>query len=306
LFPFPGSVSRLNASDLKFTPLARTGEKTGTVRFGEIMQMTPFGPRGGLNPNRRQFPTSVSYVLAAHIEGKVKIAPPADEAEKKDDKKDAAKKEAPKPREANLNVILVSDIDMLAQDFFRLREEGDAPERGISFNFDNVTFVLNVLDELTGDERFVEIRKRRPHHRTLARIEEQTKEARQEATDARDQSVKDFEADEQKQQQAILDKVAELKKRKDIDPQQMMIEVAMTQQDQERQREAKTAQRRQEKDQKLNKIETELRLKVQGVQFEYKMWAVLLPPIPPLLVAVIVFFTRRRREREGVAQSRLR
>ena len=42
------------------------------------------------------------------------------------------------------------------------------------------------------------------------------------------------------------------------------------------------------------------------MQIQYKLWAVLLPPIPPLLVAVVVFFTRRAREREGVAKSRLR
>jgi ABC-2 type transport system permease protein len=36
------------------------------------------------------------------------------------------------------------------------------------------------------------------------------------------------------------------------------------------------------------------------------MWAVVLPPIPPLLVALVVFFTRRAREREGVSRARLR
>ena len=36
------------------------------------------------------------------------------------------------------------------------------------------------------------------------------------------------------------------------------------------------------------------------------MWAVILPPIPPLLVAIVVFSLRRKREREGVAKSRLR
>ena len=91
LFPFPGAVAKMNASSFTFTPLATTGEKTGTVRFGELMRMTPFGPRGGLNPNRRWFPTNVDYVLAAHIQGKVQIKPPADGAEKKDGKKDEKK-----------------------------------------------------------------------------------------------------------------------------------------------------------------------------------------------------------------------
>ena len=35
------------------------------------------------------------------------------------------------------------------------------------------------------------------------------------------------------------------------------------------------------------------------VQDQYKMWAVLLPPIPPLLVAVVVFFTRRTPRTRG-------
>jgi ABC-2 type transport system permease protein len=302
LFPFPGSLSKLNASELEFTPLARTGEKTGTVRFGDMMQMSPFGPRGGLNPARRQTPTNVSYVMAAHIQGKVNLGP-ADEA----DKKVAGKKdEAKKPRQGSVNVIVVADIDTLSQDFFRIREQGDTPEMGINFSFDNVTFVLNALDALAGDQRFIEIRKRRLQHRTLARIEERTREAKQEATDAREQFTKDFEAEEQKEQKVIDEKVAELKKRKNMDIQQMAIEVAMMQQSLEQQRQTKLAQLHTEKDQKINKIETDLALKVKQVQDRYKMWAVILPPIPPLLLAVFVFFSRRRREREGVARSRLR
>jgi ABC-2 type transport system permease protein len=42
------------------------------------------------------------------------------------------------------------------------------------------------------------------------------------------------------------------------------------------------------------------------VQDNYKLWAVLLPPIPPLIVAFAVFFNRRAKEREGVSKARLR
>jgi len=299
LFPFPGAVSKLNASPLDFVPLARTGDKTGTVRFGELMQMTPFGPRGGLNPNRRWIPTSDSYVLAAHIQGTVE-----EKSEKgvKGEKGEKSEGSAP----THINVVLVADLDMLAPDFFRLREQGDTPEVGIHFNFDNVTFVLNALDELAGDQRFVDIRKRRPRHRTLLRIEERTKAARQKAAAEREDFVKEFEAEEEKQEKAILDKIAELKQRKNIDVQQMLIEVDLMQKNLERQRQSRVEQLRQEKERKINAIETELALKVRQVQDQYKLWAILLPPIPPLVVAIIVFMTRRAREREGVARSRLR
>ena len=42
---------------------------------------------------------------------------------------------------------------MLSPGFFLLREQGDIPEADIHFDFDNVTFVLNVLDSLAGSDR---------------------------------------------------------------------------------------------------------------------------------------------------------
>ena len=41
---------------------------------------------------------------------------------------------------------------------FRLREMGQDPDSIIDFKFQNVTFVLNILDSLAGDDRFVIIR----------------------------------------------------------------------------------------------------------------------------------------------------
>ena len=43
-----------------------------------------------------------------------------------------------------------------------------------------------------------------------------------------------------------------------------------------------------------------------SMQATYKLWAVIIPPIPPLLVAAFVFFNRRAKEREGVSSKRLR
>ncbi len=342
LFPFPGSVSKLNASGLEFTALAVTGDATGTVRFGEIIQMTPFGPRGGLNDMRRQIPTNVPYVLAAHIRGKLKADQPmADEAPpaakepeaKQPEAKPAAvppvamppatmppatmppatmppaamQPEVGKPAgDVEINVVLVADIDMLAQDFFRLREQGEMPEAGIHFDFDNVTFILNALDMLADDQRFVEIRKRRAKHRTLTWIDKKTETAREETTDARERLIKQFDEAKQKEQDALNKKIDSLKKRKNIDPQQLLIEVATAQQVGQRRLETKVEQLTHERDREINKIETKLALETRRVQNASKMWAVFLPPIPPLVVAIIVFFTRRSRERLGVSRARLR
>ena len=57
---------------------------------------------------------------------------------------------------------------------------------------------------------------------------------------------------------------------------------------------------------KLRQIQYDLEQEISGVQDRYKMYAILVPPIPPLLVALYVFFRRREAEREGIVKERLR
>jgi ABC-2 type transport system permease protein len=51
-------------------------------------------------------------------------------------------------------------------------------------------------------------------------------------------------------------------------------------------------------------IELDAELKIQQIQRQFKLAAVILPPIPPLLVGLIVFTRRRLREREGISKAR--
>ena len=82
--------------------------------------------------------------------------------------------------------------------------------------------------------------------------------------------------------------------------------VEMARETGQRRLQAETDRLQKERDRETTRIERELNLKISRVQDWYKMWAVLLPPIPPLLVGLGVYFNRRAREREGVSKSRLR
>jgi ABC-2 type transport system permease protein len=305
LFPFPGSITKLNTAALQITPLVETGIQTGTVRFGDLMRMTPFGPSGGLNPQRRLVPTSDVYLLAAQVKGEVD-APAAKDA--KDTKAKEAKKDE-KPAKANLNVVLVADVDMLSPGFFMLREQGDIPEADIHFNFDNVTFVLNVLDGLAGSDEFLDIRKRRRVHRTLTAVEKQTEEARKETAKVREQITADFDQAQKDEQKRLDDQIAGLQKgweAEQLDQQEILRRVQIVLTNGQKRMNATVERLQQERDQKINRIDTDLAIQVRHVQFFYKMCAVLIPPIAPLVLAVVVFLTRRSREREGVSRSRLR
>jgi ABC-2 type transport system permease protein len=353
LFLFPGAVSGLNSSPLKFTELVSTSDRTGTVRYDQIFEQTMMGqPR--MNPDLPllERPSNETYTLAAQIRGKVKAdnvpmydqgaetdpaakateevkaaeAKAKESAEKAatkegatskageakaDDGKagDTAKKEgeaaAEKPAaDPEINVVVVGDIDCLYGAFFALRARGDDPDSEFEFNFDNVPFVLNLLDYLASDDRFVEIRTRRPAHRTLTTIVEETKAARQSADEEREKFNKKFERERAKAQSEFDARIAELKKREN--QQEAMIEILQAQQVGQRRLETRMEQLKKERDSKIKEVETKSAQAIRSVQDNYKLWAVLLPPIPPLIVAFAVFFNRRAKEREGVSKSRLR
>ena len=80
LLPFPGSITGLNVSPMEIEPLVTTGTQTGTVRFDDLLRMTPFGSPAGLNPHRRLLPTGIAYVMAVRIRGEVEV-PATDEAD---------------------------------------------------------------------------------------------------------------------------------------------------------------------------------------------------------------------------------
>jgi ABC-2 type transport system permease protein len=348
LFLFPGSVAEKSSSQLKFDPLVKTGDETGTVNANDILRQGFLGQPGGLNPDRRFKRTNRYYTVAARITGKPRAdeqlmsdapAEPTEDSkeaptsadEAKDDakadageaesadaeKKDDADKEVDEEKEADeekarpkregVNVVLVCDTDVFYSEFFTLRAMGDNPDQDFSLNLDNVTFVLNMLDDLAGDERFIEIRSRRPRHRILKRIEDLTEKAREENIAQTAQFAEDFEAEKAKAQSEFDKELEDLQKReKELDPITFAQLVAMKREVLQRRLDAKIMQLKKAFEKKVSASERELNREISRVQDKYKMWAVLLPPIPPLLVGLGVYFNRRAREREGVSKARLR
>ncbi len=311
LFPFPGSVRKLSTEKvLKITPLAKTADKaTGTIP----MQMIRQGIRT---------PTNETYVLAVRIRGQIETPAPQEKPEDgqpeddkpEDDKPEDGQPEDGKAKEAKMvkstiDVVLTADVDMLSPAFFEIREKGDMPEIGIHFEFDNVTFVLNVLDELAGDSDFLEIRKRRRKHRTLTQIQDRTEAAREASTKTVEEAREQFKQNRQDVEKELTDRIQELQKEmndKHLDMQEIIRRVGIVQRHGQKRMDAKIEQLEQKKDKKIQRIDTQLSNEIEEVQNSYRMWAVLLPPIPPLALACVVFFVRRSREREGISQTRLR
>ncbi len=303
LFPFPGGLRTKEKVNVSFLPLARTGTRSGTIDVSAIL-----GNRGDSRMLQAfEQPGQEAMVLAASVQRPGQAAsgagePPAEEA--------SAEGEA---TAEPIQAIVVTDIDLLDGRIFGLR---DRPDEFFALDFDNVAFVLNILDELAGDDRFIEIRKRKPVHRTLERIEDAVDDARAQADEERQKFIAEFDEAEREANAKMREdlasfeeKVRDMENSGTADSQELvaaMQQLASQQRLAQRRLETKIEGMRRKRDAEVEAVERRLGAAVRREQDRQKWLAVLLPPIPPLVVAFFVFFRRRAREREGVSKSRLR
>ncbi len=337
-FPFPGAIEPDPKSDLKFTKLVTTRKLAGTITYENFMQYQTDPAMLKAMQRRRG-----SQTVAALIKGSVDE--PAAKSEKKDtdksakdksddvskDKKskdkqekqagktaaDSTKLDTPEPKP--IRVVYVSDIDLMIPAFLRIRARPDEQE-DLRWRFENVTFLLNAIDVLSGDTEYINIRKRKPEYSTLKRVEARVEAAREQEFTQRleyqtkyDNAVKQAEEENQQTLKKFQDIVNDLQKKqrdgKQIDAMELkekMQRLAEQQQVLQRRLAIKKQRFERDRERSLQRIRREVDLGIQRMQFQYKLLAVAIPWIPPFLIGVIVFVRRRLREREGIEKSRLR
>lgn len=328
LMLYPGAITPVGARGLTFTPLLKTGDETGTIGAMEA--------RAGMrNPRSMHFArkwTRKRYVTAARIRGRLEddlgmsdkgatllaqveapTPPSPTEAAATPDEPAAdvpaadAGGAGSENRNREIHVAFVSDVDLLHSEFLNLRAQ---PDSMVPWKFDNVTFVLNILDSLVGDDSLLGVRKRETRYSTLLMVERATDEARQAAQneiasfeDKFKTAEDEFRQNIEKTQKELQDRIDELRGEGEVNQSDLMKELnklAIEQQRTKRIMANQVAELEKERERELEKVQHGLEAEVSRVQNEYKMYAALLPPIPPLIVGMIVFMYRRMKERESI------
>lgn len=335
LFLVAGSFRPADGSKLKFHQLAVTGRNSGTISYQDYeMSMRTRGMMGV-----RRNMTREPYIVAAHVQGQISeddklylpgaetkagqaptaegsgdaaaapaapaaagTLPVAGDAAKNDDDPLAGKE----PEKTELNAVLVADIDWIAPIIFMIRERGQDADFVIDWKFQNVTFVLNILDSLAKDDRFIDLRKRTRAHRILTKIEEATEDYRRASLEETTKFANEARQQIDAAQKEFSDKMAEFENRKDLDPRVLAQLVERERITLQRVRDVKISALEKDRERRRKQSERELGAQIRGVQDRYKLLAVLLPPIPPVLLAFFVYFHRRKAEQEGVDARRLR
>ena len=269
---FPGSLARTDGADVEFEPLLQTGTLSGTASYFELVQPTEAGPM--LNADIPHQPENEVLTLAARVH------------------------RAGGGR--SLNAVVVADLDFIADQVFLMREQSGT-------DFDNVTFFLNCIDVLAGDNSFVELRKRRPRYRTLTRVEDQTRAFAQRLSEEEQNARADSDNAIAAAREAVDRARREVERRPDLDPQSRQVMVRNVLAAENRKLRALQANVEQARDARIEASREAMEAGVRQLQGFIRTIAVVLPPIPVLIVGALVFLRRRSDERRSaVAAGRSR
>ncbi len=129
-------------------------------------------------------PEGEEFTLAARIQGKAKSAYPdgppwgedPDLGEESEGSGEAPKREHLTESAGSINVVVVADVDLLVDRFWLQAQNVFGRQLGVAIA-NNVHFIINVLDNLSGSEALISLRSRGLSYRPFHRIEEIRRDA---------------------------------------------------------------------------------------------------------------------------------
>ncbi|NND99044.1 MAG: ABC transporter permease [Pirellulaceae bacterium] len=301
---YVGAIEAKKEATLKHTPLLTTGEMSGTIPMSKLRnvlmgQADLMSQIDGLQPRQS---------IAMAIEGEPQTVAAGEDEEGK-------AKTLSKP---GIKVAYVADTDFMLPVFLQIRADPDQAA-DMRFQFQNVTFLLNTIDWLTGENEFIEVRKHEPHFESLRMIDAVKEEASsavrrrtKKFKDDYDEVIREAQEDMEQSLQSLREELEDLQKGSQNGevPQNLirakMIEFQTISERRQRMLEVKQAKAEMERERNVKNIQREADQEVTAIQNKVKGFAVALPCIPPLIVGVIVFASRRLRERENISKARLK
>jgi ABC-2 type transport system permease protein len=299
---FAGGVNPKASSKLTHTPLLKTSAMSGLMSTEAAQRIANRQSTGA----REQEGTTGFTPVAMVIEGKAAAPAPAEG------------ETAPATPAGDIKAVYVADIDMMLPVFLQLRAEPDqAPD--LRFQFQNVTFLLNTIDYLTGELDYVDVRKHEPTFSSLQMIADVKQRASAEVREKGkeyqvkfDELIREAQEKNEAEIKTLRDEVTELNK-KSTDgtvsravAQEKLQQFAIKQEALQRSLDVRRVAAERQRDQSIRDIQRQADQTVTQMQNRVKATAAILPCLPPLLIGIIVFASRRLRERENISKARLK
>lgn len=296
----PGVLDRDPATRYEYVELLRSrGASTGLNDWDDVTQRGLFGgiqfsPPATHNPDDGQY-TVAALVRAAGTSDSKNASAKDDEAEGQ---------EKSKPAKKGVNAIFVADMDMVHDVMFNVWQR-----QMYDLKIDNVPFVLNCVDYLAGDERFIALRKRQARHRTLTELERQKRKFEEKRSD--EVTKADKEADEavkdaQERLEKVLAELREEMQKGNVDAGAVQVRLQNATEAENRKLKQQEEEIERAKNERVRLVRIETEQQIRKIENGIWRWAVMLPPLPAIILGVIVVLSNLFSERRGIAKDRLR
>ena len=188
---------------------------------------------------------------------------------------------------------------MITDWFFMERNRGM-----LDVQFDNVTFVLNAVDALAGDETFIPLRSRRETLRTLQFVESRTSNLRQnlnrqekEAQAAMDKALETAEKE-------LRDEISRIEKDETLDDRSREVQVSQKEQQLSRQLEVRKEQLERDVNSQIRKSALEMKREVRRVENTVRIVACIVPAILPICFGMLFLGMRNLAEQQSINPNR--
>ncbi|MCY3554390.1 MAG: Gldg family protein [Gemmatimonadetes bacterium] len=300
VFIFPGRLQHTGSADFTFTPLVQSGTMSGLTAYSQLVQRNFFGGSQLVLTNIPRRASQNAYTVAGHVTGNAAGAVAGEAAAGGGAAGTAAGGAAAGTEEnAPVNLVVVADVDFASQQFFDIRRMGAG-----GLHFDNVTFFLNLMDVLVGDESFIALRSKRVRYRTLETVERQTLAYTEQRVRDEDAAEEEAQAALDQARRRLTARVDEVRQRTDLDEQTRRIMVRNLEEVENRRFETLRTNIEAEKEARIEESKEMMESQIRLIQNTIKNLAALLPPVPVFLLGVFIFLRRRRRENEAAAAAR--
>lgn len=284
---FGGAIKAAPGFESQFVPLLQTGKRGGYNKFDEMTERHMlFGLQGPQIPRQRKM-VAENQVIAAHVN---------------------AGETSGEGGAKGKNLIVVADLDIFGDQFFVLNERGgDLDGDGIDdLRFDNVPFLLNAIDTLTGDAGLVELRGRKAQYRRLVTMDALTKEADDKRNAEIESANAQAEADLKSAQEALDAAVKKVQDDASLDETTKAVLLKSREEAENRRLTVKREQIERAKGRALKQTENERDKAVESVRARVRLAASVIPILPPILLGFGIWLRKRSRESDSIPSSRKR
>ena len=279
---FPGVIQPRESAKDSFTPLLRTSKRnSGLLRWDDLVETGGMMAMLGGGPTLKRDEPAYKPDNASHTIGAAIRRPESD-------------------GQPAVKVVFVADVDLIGDQLFTIQEQKQA-----DLSIDNITFLMNAIDELAGDTRFVSIRSRRQRFRTLDVLDDQRREIQQAEADAIEEFDKQRKAEIDEFNKELTLMVARIDNDETLSMAEKDQQAQIAAKQKLRRLELVTAEADREYEAQQKSAKTQAERSRRRIEAGTRFWAALLPPIPALLLGLFVLFSRLSDERRGVDRDRL-